>query len=263
VSTADVSVVIPFFEAADSIERCLQSVASQTTAVREVIVVDDGSTHAFTMPRSLPEELIAKCVTIRFAQNQGAAAARNAGVRRAQGKYIAFLDADDVWHPQKIDIQHGLMQSRGWHMSAHQYSFLPPATGVDARSALPARQIGRIDFVLGNPFFTPTVMVRREGFKLFDERFRRTDDYKAWLENFTPGRTVLIEAVLANGFKRPIGQAGLTSSVMVMHRTFVRVLASLHAERKVSTTFYLAATITEYLKLPLRCLRVALSRLSP
>ena len=259
---ADVSVVIPYYEAADCIDRCLLSVASQTVRVREVIVVDDGSRLAFSVPDGLPRGLAADITTIRLERNMGAAAARNAGVRRAQGKYIAFLDADDVWMPEKIEIQHGLMQARGWTMSAHDYTFVRRPEDDAASGDPELRPVRRMDFVFGNPFFTPTVMVLREGFKLFDEAFRRTDDYKAWLENFEPGATFFIKRKLASGFKPPIGHSGLTGSVLMMHRSFIRVLASLHAEGKVSIPFYLATTAVEYLKLPLRCLRIALARLA-
>lgn len=259
---ADVSVVIPYFEASDCIERCLLSVASQTVRVREVIVVDDGSRLAFSVPDGLSRRLAADITTIRLERNMGAAAARNAGVRRAQGRYIAFLDADDVWMPEKIEIQHGLMQARAWTMSAHDYTFVRGLRDDSAGSGPETRAVSRLDFVFGNPFFTPTVMVLREGFKPFDEAFRRTDDYKAWLENFEPGSTFFIKRRLASGFKPPIGHSGLTGSVLVMHRSFIRVLASLHAEGKVSIPFYLATNAVEYLKLPLRCLRIALARLA-
>lgn len=103
-------------------------------------------------------------------------------------------------------------------------------------------------------------MALREGFRPFDESFRRADDYKAWLENLRVGRSFLIDRVLAHGFKQPIGEGGLTASVSAMHRGFMQVLASLHREGKVSLPFYLTAAAVELCKLPLRRLRVVSRR---
>jgi len=254
---ADVSVVIPLFDAEGSIERCLRSVASQSLSVREVIVIDDASAVSFEAPRPLPELAGSPITVIRFPRNRGAAAARNAGVARAQGKYVAFLDADDAWLPEKIAVQYTLMEAGGWSLSGHGYAFLPLAAGQRCVALPPrSRAVARHEFIITNPFFTPTVMALRAGFKPFDESFRRADDYKAWLENFRGGRTFLIDQVMAHGFKQPIGEGGLTGSVTAMHRGFMRVLVSLRREGTVSSLFYLAATGTELCKLPLRFIRV-------
>jgi teichuronic acid biosynthesis glycosyltransferase TuaG len=258
-SVADVSVVIPYFEAGDSIARCLASVAAQSLPVREVIVIDDGSAQ----PLALGGEPVGRATSLtvaRLDRNRGAAAARNEGVRRARAKYIAFLDADDVWLHDKIRVQYALMEQRGWALSGHGYAATPVAEQPGAAAAAPRlRRVRRLEFAVTNPFFTPTVMVRRQGFAPFDEAHRRADDYKAWLENFSAGNTFLIERVLAHGFKPALGHSGLTGSVLTMHRDFIAVLASLRLEDKVSPAFYLAALLVEYVKLPLRWPRLWLS----
>jgi len=96
-----VSIVIPAYNAAPFIAETLESALAQTHAHREVIVVDDGSTDD-TESRVAP--YLGRIRYVRQA-NAGAAAARNAGLRMAAGDYIAFLDADDVWQPEKLEIQ--------------------------------------------------------------------------------------------------------------------------------------------------------------
>lgn len=98
---ADVSVVIPAFNAERTIERALASVEAQTVAPKEIIVVDDGSRVPVASVLRNPSSRVR---VVRQA-NAGAAAARNAGIREASGAWIAFLDADDVWLPNRLDVQ--------------------------------------------------------------------------------------------------------------------------------------------------------------
>lgn len=249
----DVSVIIPCFNAHDTLRRCLESVARQTSLPREIVIVDDGSEHLID---GLVDGLRAEIgvpITLLSQPNRGAAAARNAALRAARGRFAAFLDADDIWLPDKLRLQHAVMEAHGLLLSGHGYvfdaSFVTPRTSSEPA---PLRPIRRVRFAYGNPLFTPTVMVRREEFSGFDERFRRVDDYKAWLENFQTGRYMLIDAVLAAGFKPPIGHSGLTGSIDKMHQAFIDVLDALLAERRISYPFYCLARAFEAAKLPVR-----------
>jgi len=107
-----VSVVVPAFNAAGTIHETLQSVSQQTHPHLDVIVVDDGSTdetaaiarrHSLNDPR----------VRVISRPNEGVASARNEGIRASRGEFIAFIDADDLWHPTKIAKQLAALQSAG------------------------------------------------------------------------------------------------------------------------------------------------------
>lgn len=102
-TNSGVSVVIPAYNAVSTIKEAIESVYLQTLPPFEVIVVDDGSTDETSdIVRAFPE---VRC----FSQsNQGVGAARNRGIAEAKGQYIAFLDADDLWHPQKLELQMAL-----------------------------------------------------------------------------------------------------------------------------------------------------------
>ena len=105
-TSEDISVVIPAYNAADHIHETLKSVLSQTQSVSEVLVVDDCSTDS---TRKLVEQVSShnQCVKLLSTgvNMGGPAGPRNIGVAQATGKLIAFLDADDLWHPQKIEWQ--------------------------------------------------------------------------------------------------------------------------------------------------------------
>jgi glycosyltransferase involved in cell wall biosynthesis len=97
-----VSVIIPAFNYGRYLGSALESILAQTYEDFEIIIVDDGSTdntlevvRGFTDPR----------IKYIYQENKGLPGARNTGIKAAQGKYIAFLDADDLWHPCKLEKQ--------------------------------------------------------------------------------------------------------------------------------------------------------------
>src|SRR5437764_1208122 len=98
---APVSVVIPTYNSARYIGDAVESVLAQTLPPAEIIVIDDGSQDD-TAQRISP---LLDRVTYRFQKNAGVSAARNLGVSIAQQPLVAFLDADDVWHPAKLQKQ--------------------------------------------------------------------------------------------------------------------------------------------------------------
>lgn len=100
-----VSVVIPAFNAEEWLPETLRSVFAQTYRNLEIILVDDGSVDR---TRKVAKEILARSPfphQILRQQNNGVSAARNAGCRTAKGRWIQFLDADDLLHPQKIELQ--------------------------------------------------------------------------------------------------------------------------------------------------------------
>jgi glycosyltransferase involved in cell wall biosynthesis len=100
-----VSVIIPAFNRERIIGRAIESVVAQSFQDFEIIVVDDGSRdettkNAIKLTRSEPRLHI-----LRYETNQGAQAARNAGARAAQGKWLSFLDSDDEWLPRSLEMR--------------------------------------------------------------------------------------------------------------------------------------------------------------
>ena len=111
-----VSAVIPAYNSGESIARAIESVLCQTYPADEIIVVDDGSTdNTAEMVQSFGERVI----FIRQ-ENAGASVARNTGIQAARFDWIAFLDADDEWVPEKLRLQVELLQRHPelvWTMS--------------------------------------------------------------------------------------------------------------------------------------------------
>jgi glycosyltransferase involved in cell wall biosynthesis len=126
--TPIISVVIPTFNRASVVPNAIQSVLGQSLQELEIIVVDDGS-------QDLTAEMILRWAQseprirlIRNASNRGAQAARNSGIRAALGAWIAFLDSDDTWISNSLELRVAAARSRDVHV-VHSGGFVVPFDG--------------------------------------------------------------------------------------------------------------------------------------
>jgi glycosyltransferase involved in cell wall biosynthesis len=111
-----ISVVIPLYNKGKYIERALSSVSAQTNPPLEIIVVDDGSTD--DGPEKVRKLSLANpTISLIRQENRGPGAARNAGLARAKGKYVAFLDADDEWLPHFLEEGLQLLEDESANVS--------------------------------------------------------------------------------------------------------------------------------------------------
>ncbi len=93
------SVIVPVYNAAKTVVDTLQSVLAQTDPDFELLIIDDGSTDG---SMALCQQFTDPRIRMIHQQNRGLAGARNTGIRQAQGEYLAFLDSDDLWRPEKL-----------------------------------------------------------------------------------------------------------------------------------------------------------------
>ncbi|WP_018175558.1 glycosyltransferase [Thioalkalivibrio sp. AKL8] len=193
-----VSVIMPAYNTAAYIAESVDSVLDQDYPGIELIVVDDGSTDGtLDILRGYGDRL-----TLLTQQNQGAAVARNAGVARAGGDYIAFIDSDDVWLPGKVAAQVDYMDRHpGIGMTFTAWAtWKPDPSGTflkpdAAKGAYPMTPDGKslVDrgsgwlynrLLFGSLPHTITVMMRRdlvERVGQFDPDLKRGQDYDYWL----------------------------------------------------------------------------------
>ncbi len=223
-----VSVVIPCFGCARTIERAVASVAGQSQRPQEVIVVDDASPDdtAQVLQRleaTYPAGWVRR-ITLR--SNLGAASARNAGWDVAAGQYVAFLDADDAWHPDKLALQYALMESEpdlvltghGFIQSEKAQANFPPLPAATC-AAIPRRTVTSWQTLLKNPFITPSIMVRKDAPMRFLPGQRYMEDHLLLMQLALRGAPIQrIELPLACIFKSRYGEAGLSSHMDAMHR---------------------------------------------
>jgi len=183
-----VSVIIPAYNCARFLPESLESVLRQTFRDFEVIIVDDGSTD--NTPAVLESYFKAYPDLIRYIrkQNGGPASARNAGIQEARGELIAFQDADDIWMPEKLEMQVAYLRE---HPEAGvvftDYALLSGETvlmpSIQSRYEVPSGMI--FEKLLTQHFIAmPSVMVRRaclDQVGVFDETLIGAEDYNFYL----------------------------------------------------------------------------------
>ena len=179
---ADASVITATFNSAEVIERNIRSVASQSLVPKEHIIVDDGSHDdtiavAKRLRREFPHLKIIK------QSNGGAGSARNAGIEAATGRYIAFLDSDDLWSKYKLEKQVGFMSSNDVALSYGEYDIVDARNGDLLGRHCSPDQVAYRDFLSGCPVGCLTVAYDQQILgKRFMPDVRRGQDWGCWLE---------------------------------------------------------------------------------
>ena len=173
------SVIVPAHNAAGTIERAIRSIQSQSFEDLEIHVVDDGSTdYTAALVQGMQNDPRLKLKILP--ETQGPAIARNTALAAARGRYIAFLDADDLWLPGKLDRQLALMRETGAELSYTGY--LRRSTWGDAHVYVPA-EITRTTLLRGNVIGCLTAIYDAEHLgKIPMRNIRLRQDYALWLD---------------------------------------------------------------------------------
>ncbi|MBD2387134.1 glycosyltransferase family 2 protein [Cylindrospermum sp. FACHB-282] len=182
-----VSVIIPTYQRGHIVSQAINSVLAQTYSDYEIIVINDGSQD--NTSQVLAQFSDHHRITAIHQANQGLSAARNAGIRSAKGKYIAFLDDDDLWEPQKLEKQISVLEANpGIGLIYSDSLFFSDKRGLfpgSYNTAFPTPNL-QVLWTLFRYNYIPvlTVIVRRDCLDkvgLFDETLRCCEDYDLWL----------------------------------------------------------------------------------
>jgi glycosyltransferase involved in cell wall biosynthesis len=223
----DVSVVVPAYNAAATVAASVRSALGQTVGSLEVIVVDDGSTDDTA---AVVTELARGEARVRLVSqaNAGLPAARNAGIRAARGRFVAFLDSDDLLLPRYLSLAaEALDADPGAALAYTDALVFDPVSGrVRERTAMarsrppvpaPADRDGFLYELLQRNFVFVATVVRRtvlEQLGGFDASLRSAEDYDLWLRILLAGhRAVCVPGTLALYRKHP-GQMSRNLALM-------------------------------------------------
>jgi hypothetical protein len=203
-----VSVVIPARDAALHVGRAIRSALSQVGVVTEVLVIDDGSSDGTgEVAASFPQGVR----LISLARSLGPGGARNVGIRAARGAYIAFLDADDEWLPEKTACQVAVMERSPEltfvYCRAALVSDDPDAPKLVNEGREPSSGGDAWKALLAYPFTsTSTVLARRDAIDragLFDPDLPIAEDQDLWIRLARLGPIGYVENVLARVYDTP------------------------------------------------------------
>lgn len=182
-----ISIVMPAYNAAQYIEQSIESVLKQSYTNWELIIVDDCSiddTYKIVEKLCLNEKRIK---LFRMNENSGVAMARNFAISMSRGKYIAFLDSDDLWLPDKLEKQLNLMQEKKAVISYtayRQFSMEKVGNLVSVPEQVTYKQL-----LKGNVIGCLTVMLDKERLGNLQMKKARHEDYILWLDILKQGNT--------------------------------------------------------------------------
>lgn len=218
-----VSVVVPLYNAEDTIVLSLQSILEQTYTQWEVIIINDGSSDNSKLVveqfiKSQTDDVKSKFRLIDQ-KNTGPSKTRNKAITLAKGEYIAFLDSDDVWIRNKLQKQLDL---------ALEYPDIGIIGGAFYHEVDPASEYFRIitfrKLLYKNYFATPVVFIKKQYLfemdYLFDTAKKYSEDYDLWLRLVSKRDAIFINEILAKNAlgKANFGESGLSSNLFQMQK---------------------------------------------
>ena len=255
---APVSVVIPCYCCTKTIGRAVQSIARQSLPPVEVILVNDASPdntleELFALQKKYDEEFI-KVVNLR--QNVGPGEARNQGRAIASQPYIAFLDADDGWHPEKLNIQYSWMKDHpGISLSGHRILVTKPES-VPPYDSIPdpvqSHLVSRNELLISCKVLTSSWLFKASDVQDYTEITRHSEDYLLILKTlFDDRKIVFLDAPLAYYFKPEFSKEGMSGDLWAMEKAQLKAYQINWRSLVISTgefCFYWIWSMIKYLR---------------
>lgn len=232
-----VSVIVPAHNAASTIEATLASILAQTHTALEVVVIDDGSTDG-TGARVVAMARQDARIRYVYQSNAGVAAARNAGIAISSGAYIAPMDADDIWHPTKIEKQLALLTAAGPEVGVvYCYTRLIDKADQVVETLPPGQRTGDVftTLLLSNFIRSASIpLIRRRELEAvggYDRSLRERgaqgcEDLKLYLMLAERCRFELCPEYLV-GYR--VSRSGMSANAVLMQRSWLMVMEEVKA----------------------------------
>lgn len=241
-----VSIITPVYNSEKYLAENIASVQSQTYANWEHILVDDYSTDKSA-------DIILQCAAqdsrikyIKLLKNSGAGIARNTAIKAAKGKYIAFLDSDDLWHPDKLKKQITFMEKNECYFSFTSYDIINEKGSVIKKNVEAKKTITYQVALYKNPIGCLTVIYDVQFFgKQLMPAIRKRQDYALWLK--------LLKTTNAYGINESLASYRKTTNSISSNKwNLIRYEWKIYREEEklslLSSSFYLFSAIVLKLK---------------
>lgn len=230
-----VSIIMPSYNTAKYIADSIESVINQTYTDWELIIVDDCSTdNTDDIVKQFDDKRI---IYLKNEKNSGAAVSRNRALKAAKGRWIAFLDSDDLWYPQKLEKQIGFMKENGYSFSYTNYIEIDEGSNPNGRCITGPKHISK--FGMYNYCWPGclTVMYDADTVGLVQiADIKKNNDYAMWLKVCRKTECHLLNQVLAE-YRR--GRTGSVSShsVKTMIKWHYRLFREAEKQNVLSAAF--------------------------
>ncbi len=217
-----VSIIMPSYNTGRFIGETIDSVLAQTYGNWELIIVDDCSTDDTdsVVQKYLGDERIRY---IKNEKNSGAAVSRNRALREATGKWIAFLDSDDLWEPEKLEKQIAFMEENGYSFSYTNYAEIDEESIPNGKWVTGPKRITKHGMYNYCWMGCLTVMYDRETVGLIQiEDIKKNNDYAMWLKACLKADCYLFDEILAKYRRRggSISNHGYTKLIKWHYKLF-------------------------------------------
>ncbi len=214
-----ISAIIPMYNSKDTIKSVIDSILNQTYKDPiEIIVVNDGSRDG---SERIVEEMILNNQTNRIIKlinkpNSGVSSARNIGIKESSGEYIAFLDSDDAWHPQKLELILEVFKDNPIKFLGHGYTL---ESNFSQKFQL--KKLVKVSFqklLLKNFAVTPSIVIQKDLCEYFDENMSHTEDHELWLRIALKTDVYYVDLPLTTLGRPALTQGGLSGNRWAMRR---------------------------------------------
>lgn len=210
-----VSIIMPSYNTGSFIEKSIQSVLNQTYSNWELIIVDDCSTdNTLEILEKINDDRI---IILKNAKNSGAAVSRNKALRKAKGQWVAFLDSDDLWHPEKLEKQIAFMKTNKYYFSYTNYEEIDMEgnkTGVKVTGPKKITKTGMFNYCWPGCL---TVMYDAEKVGLIQiADIKKNNDYAMWLKICQKADCYLLDEFLAKYRKGRVGSVSTLNIIALI-----------------------------------------------
>lgn len=257
-----VTVIIPAYNAEQTLEKAVESVFEQTCKVEKIIIIDDGSKDkTLQIAESLKDKsLLSKDlpeINVISIKNSGVSHARNIGIKESNTIYISFLDSDDSWHSQKIEKQLKIFEEN------KDVALVSTSSTVKNRFSNKIKIISYWHLLMRNHVITSSAMAKTSTLKsiLFDEDLKRAEDYNLWLKIGKTGKMFFIdEKLVFFADKQTFGQTGLSKDFHALSKDEMRGFIKLVKNRTITPLQFLFAFAMSCIKYIRKCIIMFIRR---
>lgn len=250
-----ISCVIPMYNSSKTILRALESIKNQTYQGKfQIIVVDDGSNdESVFLVEKFKKDNLNLWIDLIKKENGGVSSTRNLGMKYAQGEYIAFLDSDDHWLKEKIELQFNVMISQqNIHLLGCTGDGVVPkrVLGSKADELIPLEPFG---YALKSQLITSSVLFKREVYERiggFDESMKYAEDMNYWLRSMEYFKCYLLNKPLVvmeynNDMKH---SGGLSSKLWDMEKGELKNIREIYNKEQINFCEYIFASVFSFFK---------------